>query len=64
MARTPKEHTRSARAAERHNRPHSVGMDARSAAASPLSAPAFSDPTLVLRWSEIAGAAVARIAQP
>jgi hypothetical protein len=39
-------------------------MDAKSAGAFAFVRAGFSDPTLVLRWSEIAGAAVARLAQP
>lgn len=49
---------------QRHNRPLPVGMDARSAGAFAFVRAGFSDPALVLRWSEIAGAAVARLAQP
>jgi hypothetical protein len=49
---------------ERHNRPLPVGQDAKSAGAFAFVRAGFSDPTLVLRWNEIAGAAVARLAQP
>jgi hypothetical protein len=49
---------------ERHNRPLPVGMDTKSAGAFAFVRAGFSDPTLVLRWSEIAGPAVARLAQP
>jgi hypothetical protein len=48
----------------RHNRPFPVGMDAKSAGAFAFVRAGFSDPTLVLRWNEIAGAAIARLAQP
>jgi len=49
---------------QRHNRPLPVGMDAKSAGTFAFVRAGFSDPSLVLRWSEIAGAAVARLAQP
>jgi len=62
MARTPKDIQDAA--PQRRNRPTDVGMDARSAAASAFVRAGFHDPTLVLRWSEIAGSEVARIAQP
>lgn len=39
-------------------------MDAKSAGAFAFVRAGFSDPTLVLRWTEIAGAAIARLAQP
>jgi len=41
-----------------------VGSDAGRAAASAFVRAGFTDPTLVLRWSEIAGPEVARLAQP
>jgi hypothetical protein len=41
-----------------------VGGDAGLAASTAFTRAGFSDPTLVLRWSEIAGAEVARLAQP
>ena len=39
-------------------------MDAKSAASSAFVRAGFSDPSLVLRWSEIAGPDIARLAQP
>ena len=39
-------------------------MDAKAAGAFAFVRAGFSDPSLVLRWNEIAGAAVARLAQP
>jgi hypothetical protein len=50
--------------APRRNWAASVGRDATSAAAAAFVRAGFSDPTLVLHWSEIAGAEVARIARP
>jgi hypothetical protein len=50
--------------ARRRNRVTPVGGDAGLAAATAFSRAGFSDPTLVLRWSEIAGPEVARLAQP
>lgn len=41
-----------------------VGADARNAASAAFIRMGFRDPTLVLRWSEIAGPEVARLAQP
>jgi hypothetical protein len=41
-----------------------VSRDAQSTGGSALSRAGFSDPTLILRWGEIAGAEIARIAQP
>lgn len=41
-----------------------VGADAGTVAAAAFIRSGFSDPTLVLRWSEIAGPEVARLAQP
>jgi hypothetical protein len=68
MARTPSERQPDQRKPdtppERHNWPLPVGMDAKSAGAFAFVRAGFSDPTLVLRWSEIAGPAVARLAQP
>jgi len=62
MARTPKE-TQDA-APERRNRVNAIGLDAKSAGAFAFVRAGFSDPSLVLRWTEIAGPAVARLAQP
>src|SRR6185312_986331 len=49
---------------QRRNRVMAVGGDAGRAAALAFARAGFSDPTLVLRWSEIAGPEVARLAQP
>ena len=62
MARTPKA-VQDVPAA-RHNRAIVVGADANVAAAAAFVRAGFSDPTLVLRWNEIAGPEVARLAQP
>jgi len=60
MARTPEE----TQPPQRHNRTRVIGGDASTAAATAFARAGFSDPTLVLRWSEIAGPEVARLAQP
>ncbi|HJS44796.1 MAG TPA: DUF721 domain-containing protein [Rhizomicrobium sp.] len=62
MARTPK----AAQDAplQRHNRAVVIGSDAKTAAAAAFVRAGFSDPTLILRWNEIAGPEVARLAQP
>ncbi len=62
MARAPKE-TQEA-APSRHNRISPVGGDAGLAAGQAFARAGFSDPSLVLRWREIAGPEVARLAQP
>src|SRR3954467_3122834 len=62
MARSPKE-TQDV-PIQRHNRVTPIGGDAGLAAASSFIRAGFADPTLVLRWSEIAGPEVARLAQP
>jgi len=62
MARTPKE-TQEA-PPPRHNRTTPIGMEAGPAGAAAFVRAGFSDPSLVLRWSEIAGPEVARLAQP
>ena len=62
MARTPKDIQDTA--PSRHNRPTAVGQDAKWAGASAFVRAGFGDPTLVLRWNEIAGPEVARLAQP
>ena len=62
MARTPKEIQDAG--PQRHNRANAIGMDAKSAGAFAFVRAGFSDPSLVLRWNEIAGPAVARLAQP
>jgi hypothetical protein len=41
-----------------------ISADARTSASAAFVRAGFSDPTLVLRWSEIAGPEVARLAQP
>lgn len=48
----------------RHRRAVPVGGDCRGAAATAFARAGFRDPALVLRWREIAGAEVARLAQP
>ncbi|HEX4635077.1 MAG TPA: DUF721 domain-containing protein [Rhizomicrobium sp.] len=62
MARTLKDIQDAA--PQRHNRPTAIGTDAKSAGSSAFVRAGFSDPTLVLRWSEIAGPDIARLAQP
>ena len=62
MARTPKDIQDTP--PPRHNRPTAIGMDAKSAGAFAFVRAGFSDPALVLRWNEIAGPDVARLAQP
>ena len=49
---------------QRHNWPTVVGADAGMLGTTAFTRAGFSDPSLVLRWSEIAGAEVARLAQP
>ena len=62
MARTVKE-TQEAQP-PRRNRASAVGGDAGSVATAAFLRAGFSDPTLVLRWQEIAGPEVARLARP
>jgi hypothetical protein len=62
MARPPKE-TQEARP-PRRNRAQAVSGDAGSVANLAFLRAGFSDPTLVLRWQEIAGPEVARLARP
>ncbi len=62
MARTVKE-TQEA-APFRRNRALAVGGDAGSVASAAFLRAGFSDPTLILRWQDIAGPEVARLAQP
>ena len=62
MARTPKE-TQEARFARR-GRPQAVSRDTGSVAYAAFLRAGFNDPTLILRWEEIAGPEVARIARP
>ena len=63
MARTP-EQAQEQPAPSRRGRAAVVGMDAPSAAVTAFARAGFRDPSLVLRWNEIAGPEVARIAQP
>jgi hypothetical protein len=53
-----------AEAPSRRNRVRPIAEDARAEAASPFSRAGFRDPTLLLRWEEIAGAETARMARP
>jgi len=62
MARSPKE-TQEVPPVRR-NRAHAVSGDAGSVANTAFLRAGFHDPTLVLRWREIAGPEVARLAQP
>ena len=48
----------------RRNRPQAVGGDVGSVASAAFLRAGFSDPTLILRWEEIAGPEVARLARP
>ncbi|MGA9795429.1 MAG: DUF721 domain-containing protein [Rhizomicrobium sp.] len=50
--------------ATRRNRADNVGRDAGSLAATAFARVGFADPTLVLRWPQIVGSEVARIARP
>jgi hypothetical protein len=50
--------------AERRNWTAAIGQDAGTVAAEAFARAGFADPALVLRWSEIAGPEVARIARP
>ena len=59
MARTPEETQ-----PQRNNWTRVIGADAGSVAGIAFVRAGFTDPTLVLRWSEIAGPEVARLAQP
>ena len=60
MARTDKD----AQPDQRSGRVRVIGMDAGLTGASAFAKAGFTDPALVLRWSEIAGPEVARLAQP
>ena len=65
MARSPKEtQAKDDATPQRHNWVTPVGSDVGRTAASAFARAGFADPTLVLRWSEIAGPEVARLAQP
>src|SRR5882757_9370695 len=61
MARTPEE---TQPPPQRYNRTRVIGADAGMVGGTAFARAGFSDPTLVLRWSEIAGPEVARLAQP
>ena len=61
MARTPEE---TQPPPQRYNRVRVVGAEAGTNAATAFARAGFSDPTLVLRWNEIAGPEVARLSQP
>ena len=50
--------------APRHRRAVPVAMEARNAAGASFTRAGFADPSLVLRWRDIAGPEVARLAQP
>ena len=63
MARTPEDTQQPALAPHRTNRTRAIGTETTIASAA-FNRAGFSDPTLVLRWSEIAGPEVARLAQP
>ena len=62
MARTPKDVQEAPM--ERRNRPTVIGADAGRTGAMAFVRAGFTDPALVLRWNEIAGPEVARLAQP
>jgi hypothetical protein len=49
---------------QRRNRAEAVSRDASIAARTAFARAGFADPTLVLRWAEIAGPATARLARP
>jgi hypothetical protein len=49
---------------QRHNWPTAIGADVGNNGAAAFIRAGFHDPSLVLRWSEIAGPEVARLAQP
>jgi hypothetical protein len=68
MARTPpkkqSEPTRDGAPPQRRNRALPLVAEAKSTGAAAFARAGFADPTLVLRWREIAGPEVARLAQP
>jgi hypothetical protein len=65
MARTPEETQPPPRYSDaRSGRTRVIGADAGMVGGTAFARAGFSDPTLVLRWSEIAGPEVARLAQP
>lgn len=61
MAQTPKE---TQEPPQRRGRASALAGEARVTAATAFQRMGFTDPALVLRWREIAGAEVARLAQP
>ncbi|HEX4294295.1 MAG TPA: DciA family protein, partial [Rhizomicrobium sp.] len=63
MAQSPKDKQPDAPPARR-GRPAALGQDAERAAQAALGRAGFSDPTLLLRWDEIAGPETARLARP
>ena len=63
MAQTPKDKQPDV-PPSRRSRADAVGRDASIAARAAFVRAGFSDPTLILRWSEIAGPETARIARP
>jgi hypothetical protein len=64
MARTPTTKQTQAEPPQRLGRAAAVGPQAGGAATAAFLKMGFGDPTLVLRWREIAGPQVARLAQP
>lgn len=66
MAQTPRDKQPDKHPDEppRRSRADAIGRDASIAARAAFQRAGFSDPTLVLRWVEIAGAETARIARP
>ncbi|HEY4274379.1 MAG TPA: DUF721 domain-containing protein [Rhizomicrobium sp.] len=67
MARTPppKQSDKTPAAAPvRRGRANMVGSDIRIAGGAAFARAGFTDPTLILRWAEIAGPEIARIARP
>lgn len=64
MARTPDKGQQEDAPPQRRGRAAAIAGDARNAASAAFSRAGFRDPALVLRWREIAGPEVARLAQP
>jgi hypothetical protein len=62
--RKPEEKTAEAELPERRNRSAAIGLDSGRLGRTAFARAGFPDPTLVLRWSEIVGAEIARHAQP
>ena len=62
MARTPTPEQPSPPV--RRNRPDAVARDVGATAADAFARMGFTDPTIVLRWTDIAGAELARLCQP